>query len=132
MKRIFTLLSTILVALTSYAQLEITDEQGNVIENGGTVEFKAEVLDLGNGYVILECAPFAPYLTNKGASSANLTVTVTRTEADKLEWCGITTSCLPMTNLQEVRSTSLGAGQKTSLQLHAKFESGSMPLTPPT
>ena len=79
MKRIFTLLSTILVALTSYAQLEITDESGKVIENGGTVEFKAEVLDLGGGFVILDCAPAAPYLTNKGASSANLTVTVTRT-----------------------------------------------------
>ena len=124
MKRIFTLLSTILVALTSYAQLEITDDKGNVIENGGTVEFKAEVLDLGNGNVYLECSPFAPYLTNKGASSANLTVTVTRTEADKLSWCGITTSCQPMKNLQEVRSTSLGAGQKTPLQLHADFESG--------
>lgn len=124
MKRIFTLLSTILVALTSYAQLEITDEQGNVIENGGTVEFKAEETDLGGGFVILDCAPAAPYLTNKGASSANLTVTVTRTEADKLTWCGITTSCLPMTTLQEVRSASLGAGQKTPLQLHADFESG--------
>ena len=124
MKRIFTLLSTILVALTSYAQLEITDDKGNVIENGGTVEFKAEVLDLGNGNVYLECSPFAPYLTNKGASSANLTVTVKRSESDKLSWCGITTSCLPMKNLQEVRSTSLGAGQKASLQLHADFESG--------
>ncbi|MDY4460037.1 MAG: T9SS type A sorting domain-containing protein [Alloprevotella sp.] len=124
MKRIFTLLSTILVALTSYAQLEITDEAGKVIENGGTIEFKAEETDLGGGFVILDCAPTAPYLTNKGASSANLTVTVTRTEADKLTWCGITTSCLPMTNLQEVRSASLGAGQKTPLQLHADFESG--------
>ena len=45
MKRIFTLLSTILVALTSYAQLEITDEAGKVIENGGTIEFKAEALN---------------------------------------------------------------------------------------
>ena len=124
MKRIFTLLSTILVALTSYAQLEITDEQGNVIENGGTWEFKAEEMDLGGGFVILDCAPAAPYLTNKGASSANLTVTVTRTEADKLTWCGITTSCLPMTTLQEVRSASLGAGQKAQLNLHADFESG--------
>ena len=124
MKRIFTLLSTILVALTSYAQLEITDEQGNVIENGGTVEFKAEEMDFGGGYVILECAPSAPNLTNKGASSANLTVTVTRGEADKLTWCGFATTCLPMTNLQEVRSTSLGAGQTSSLQLHADFEFG--------
>ena len=124
MKRIFTLLSTILVALTSYAQLEITDEQGNVIENGGTVELKAEEMELGPGFVIVDCAPAAPFLTNKGASSANLTVTVKRTEADKLSWCGITTSCLPMTNLQEVRSTSLGAGQKTPLQLHADFEFG--------
>lgn len=124
MKRIFTLLSTILVALTSYAQLEITDEAGKVIENGGTIEFKAEETDLGGGFVILDCAPTAPYLTNKGASSANLTVTVTRTEADKLTWCGITTTCLPMTTLQEVRSASLGAGQKTPLQLHADFESG--------
>ena len=124
MKRIFTLLSTILVALTSYAQLEITDDKGNVIENGGTVEFIAEVLDLGGGFVILDCAPAAPFLTNKGASSANLTVTVKRTETDKLTWCGITTTCLPMTTLQEVRSASLGAGQKTPLQLHADFESG--------
>ena len=124
MKRIFTLLSTILVALTSYAQLEITDEAGKVIENGGTIEFKAEETDLGGGFVILDCAPTAPYLTNKGASSANLTVTVTPTEADKLTWCGITTTCLPMTTLQEVRSASLGAGQKTPLQLHADFESG--------
>ncbi len=124
MKRIFTLLSTILVALTSYAQLEITDEAGKVIENGGTIEFKAEETDLGGGFVILDCAPTAPYLTNKGASSANLTVTVTRTEVDKLTWCGITTTCLPMTTLQEVRSASLGAGQKTPLQLHADFESG--------
>ena len=124
MKRIFTLLSTILVALTSYAQLEITDEAGKVIENGGTIEFKAEETDLGGGFVILDCAPTAPYLTNKGASSANLTVTVTRTEADNLTWCGITTTCLPMTTLQEVRSASLGAGQKTPLQLHADFESG--------
>ena len=124
MKRIFTLLSTILVALTSYAQLEITDDKGNVIENGGTVEFKAEVIDLGNGSVFLDCSPADPYLTNKGASSANLTVTVKRSESDKLSWCGITTSCQPMTNLQEVRSTSLGAGQKTPLQLHADFESG--------
>ena len=124
MKRIFTLLSTILVALTSYAQLEITDEQGNVIENGGTVELKAEVMELGPGVVIVNCDYAAPYLTNKGASSANLTVTVTRTEADNLFWCGITTSCLPMTTLQEVRSASLGAGQKAPLHLHAKFESG--------
>ena len=124
MKRIFTLLSTILVALTSYAQLEITDDKGNVIENGGTVEFIAEVLDLGGGFVILDCAPAAPFLTNKGASSANLTITVKRTETDKLTWCGITTTCLPMTTLQEVRSASLGAGQKTPLQLHADFESG--------
>ena len=29
-----------------------------------------------------------------------------------------------MTTLQEVRSASLGAGQKTPLQLHADFESG--------
>lgn len=122
MKRIFTLLSTILVALTSYAQLEITDEAGNVIENGGTIEFKAEVLDLGGGYIVLDCAPAAPYLTNKGASAANLTVTVKRSEADKLTWCGITTSCEPMKELQEVRSASLGAGQKTPLQLHADFE----------
>lgn len=124
MKRIFTLLSTILVALTSYAQLEITDDKGNVIENGGTWEFKVEEMELGPGVVILDGAPAAPFLTNKGASSANLTVTVTRTEADKLSWCGITTSCQPITNLQEVRSTSLGAGQKTPLQLHADFESG--------
>ena len=124
MKRIFTLLSTILVALTSYAQLEITDDKGNVIENGGTWEFKVEEMELGPGVVILDGAPAAPFLTNKGASSANLTVTVTRSEADKLSWCGITTSCHEMTNLQEVRSTSLGAGQKTPLQLHADFESG--------
>ena len=120
MKRIFTLLSTILVALTSYAQLEITDEAGKVIENGGTIEFKAEETDLGGGFVILDCAPTAPYLTNKGASSANLTVTVTRTEADKLTWCGITTTCLPMTTLQEVRSTSLGAGQTSSLHYNGQ------------
>ena len=124
MKRIFTLLSTILVVLTSYAQLEITDDKGNVIENGGTWEFKVEEMELGPGVVILDGAPAAPFLTNKGASSANLTVTVTRTEADKLTWCGITTSCLPMTTLQEVRSASLGADQKTPLQLHADFESG--------
>ena len=121
MKRIFTLLSTILVALTSYAQLEITDEAGNVIENGGTIEFKADVMDLG-GLIVIDCIPAAPFLTNKGASAASLTVTVKRTEADKLTWCGITTTCLPMTELQEVRSASLGAGQKVPLQLHADFE----------
>ena len=124
MKKIFTLLSAILMALTSYAQLEITDEAGNVVADGATVEFNAEVLDLGGGFVIIDCAPAAPYITNKGDSSANLTVTVTRTETDKLSWCGINTTCSPMTNLQEVRSVSLGAGQKTALQLHADFTTG--------
>ena len=68
MKKIFTLLSAILMALTSYAQLEITDEAGNVVADGATVEFNAEVLDLGGGFVIIDCAPAAPYITNKGDS----------------------------------------------------------------
>lgn len=124
MKRIFTLLSTILVALTSYAQLEITDEAGNVIENGGTIEFKAEEMDLGGGFILLLCEPSAPHLTNKGASAANLTVTVERTGTDSLTWCGITGQCEILQKEQTVRSTSLAAGQKTDLQLHANFESG--------
>lgn len=123
MKRIFTLLSTILVALTSYAQLEITDEAGNVIENGGTIEFKAEVLDLG-GLIILDCAPTAPYLTNKGTSAANLMVTVKRTEADKLSWCGINENCMEMKELSETRSTNLAPGKNAMLSLHADFEQG--------
>lgn len=124
MKRIFTLLSTILVALTSYAQLEITDDKGNVIENGGTVEFKAEEMHLGGDFILLLCEPTAPFLTNKGASAASLMVTIKRTEADSLTWCGITNNCEILKDEEVVRSASLGAGQKTGLQLHANFESG--------
>lgn len=124
MKRIFTLLSTILVALTSYAQLEITDDKGNVIENGGTVEFKAEEMHLGDDFILLLCEPTAPFLTNKGASAASLMVTIKRTEADSLTWCGITNNCEILKDEEVVRSASLGAGQKTGLQLHANFESG--------
>ena len=124
MKRIFTLLSTILVALTSYAQLEITDDKGNVIENGGTVEFIAEEMHLGDDFILLLCEPTAPFLTNKGASAASLMVTIKRTEADSLTWCGITNNCEILKDEEVVRSASLGAGQKTGLQLHANFESG--------
>lgn len=112
-------------AMAAKAQVEFI-HNGEVVADGATIEFHAEVLDLGGGFIILECAPDAPYVRNAGSSESNVTVTVEKTDAakDKLTWCGITTSCSPIKGDSETRSAKFAAGEEKPLALHADFEEG--------
>ena len=119
MKKIFTLLFCALTAFAANAQVEFI-HNGEAVEEGATIEFHAEVLDFGDGFCIVECSPDAPFVRNAGTSEAKVTVTVTKSNAasDRLTWCGITSSCMPINGESETRSCTLGAGEQTALALH--------------
>lgn len=125
MKKIFTLLFCALTAFAANAQVEFIHNGGSVAE-GATIEFHAEVLDFGDGFCLVECSPDAPFVRNAGTSEAKVTVTVTKTNAasDRLTWCGITSSCMPINGESETRSCTLGAGEQTALALHGDFTEG--------
>lgn len=125
MKKIFTLMICAVFAIAAKAQVEFI-HNGEVVADGATIEFHAEVLDLGGGFIILECAPNEPFVKNAGGSDANVTVTVEKTkpESDKLTWCGITSSCMPISGDSETRSATIAAGAQSPLALHADFEEG--------
>ena len=124
MKKIFTFFCAGLMAVSAQAQLEITDDKGNVIEDGATVTFHAEEVDwsewdLG---VQVTCEPNAPIFKNTGSSNASLTVTVEKvTGTESLTWCGITDVCAPMNGVKETRTNTLEAGAVKGLALHASF-----------
>lgn len=123
MKKIFTLIFSALFAFGAQAQIVVTDQNGNVVPEGGTVTFYAEETDLGGGFVIVDCIPVAPYIKNIGTSSGTLKVKVTRAADSKLEWCGITHNCSLMSETKEIRSCTLTAGERVDLSLHARFTS---------
>ena len=124
MKKIVTLIFSALFAFGAQAQIVVTDQNGNVVPEGGTVTFYAEETDWGGGFVTVDCDPLPPYIKNAGTASGTLKVKVTRTANSQLTWCGITNSCLPMSSTTETRSCTLAPGTREGLQLHASFTSG--------
>lgn len=125
MKKIITLFFCALAAFTAKAQVEFI-HNGEVVEDGATIEFHAEIQDFGGGLMFVECAPDEPFVKNVGASDTKIIVTVEKLqpETDKFTWCGITSSCSPMKDSKEVREGTLAAGAQSALALHADFEEG--------
>ena len=121
MKKIFTLLFSALVALTSTAQIEITKD-GKVVKDGDTIEFFAEEFDFGEGIpVMVDCAPNEPMVENKGAATP-ITITVEKADPtkDQLTWCmAMTGTCAPIDGPSKTISGNFDAGHKEGLALHA-------------
>ena len=124
MKKIFTLIACAFVALTSQAQITVTEEDGTVVNNGGTVTFHAVEEELGPGFSIVTCDPQGPIIKNTSGATKTLKVKLTRTKESKLTWCGLAMSCLPMNSITETRSVTLDDGKSLGLALHANFDSG--------
>lgn len=125
MKKLFTLMLLFAGTLCASAQVEFVKD-GKVIADGETVEFLAESIELAPGLVIVECEPSEPVLRYTGTGSAEVRVTVTKMnpEKDRLTWCGITESCMPITSESEQRSCTMMPGSTKDLALHANFEGG--------
>jgi hypothetical protein len=125
MKKIFTLLLFIFTTFAANAQVEFI-HNGKVVEEGATIEFKAEVLDFGGGFTMVTCEPNEPFVKNTGSSTASVTVKVEKTDPDndQLTWCGITSSCMPIKGASESRRCTLGAGEQSALALHGTFTDG--------
>lgn len=125
MKKLFTFMLLFAGALCASAQVEFVKD-GKVIEDGGTVEFLAESFELAPGMVVVECAPSEPVLRYTGTERAEVRVTVTKMNPDKdrLTWCGITESCMPIISESEQRSCTMMPGGTQDLALHADFEGG--------
>ncbi len=122
MKKIFTLLFAAMALFTAKAQVNITFN-GQTVNNGDVLELQPTLLDLGGGYTILEW-PFDPTFTNAGSSATNLNVVVTKdyTDGPGLNWCGITTDCMPISGSSETRTTTLQPGGMTTLHLYPLIE----------
>lgn len=125
MKKLFTLVLLFAGTLCASAQVEFVKD-GKVIADGETVEFLAESFELAPGMIVVECAPSEPVLRYTGTGSAEVRVTVTKMnpEKDRLTWCGITESCMPIINESEQRSCTMMPGSTKDLALHADFEGG--------
>lgn len=76
MKKIFTLLCGIMVAICATAQIEVTTEDGKVIKEGEKVTFYAEEEELFPGFNMVMCEPTAPFIVNKGNNTAAVAITV--------------------------------------------------------
>lgn len=124
MKKIFTLIACAMAAMTSQAQITVTEEDGTVVNNGGTVTFHAVEEELGPGISIVTCDPQGPIIKNTSGATKTLKVKLTRTKESKLTWCGLTTSCQPVNSITETRSVTLKDGESRGLALHANFDSG--------
>ena len=126
MKKIFTLLFSALVALTTTAQIEITKD-GKVVKDGDTIEFFAEEFDFGEyGGSMVDCAPSQPMIENKGADT-KVTITVEKADAqnDKFTWCmAMTGTCTSIDGPSKTISGKFAKGHKEGLALHADFKIG--------
>lgn len=125
MKKIFTLLCSAVFALTASAQVEfVVDDK--VVEDGATITLHPSMIELAPGFEIVEGNTIhEPYIKNTSSSKAQLTVKVVRSDmSHKLTWCGITTSCSPMSGMSESRSAVVEADSIVSLGLHPMFTDG--------
>ena len=119
MKKIFTLVFCVLAAFTANAQVEILDND-KTVANGSTFEVLGHSDNFGTEEEPFYMVSFEhdPFIINKGNSKTNVTVTVTKTNADDiLSWCYGGT-CLPFSGTSLTQKITLNAGQKESLQLH--------------
>ena len=124
MKKIFTLLCSAAFALTASAQVEFVLD-GKVVENGSTITLHPGLIELGPDFVMVDDMIEAPYIKNTDTESAKLTVKVVRSDMNHhFSWCGITTSCSPMSGMSETRSAVVEAGAEVALDLHPKFTDG--------
>lgn len=124
MKKIFTLLCSAVFALTASAQVEFVLD-GKVVENGSTITLHPGLIELGPDFVMVDGMIKAPYIKNTDTESAKLTVKVVRADmSHHFSWCGITTSCSPMSGMSESRSAVVPAGAEVALDLHPEFTDG--------
>ena len=124
MKKIFTLLCSAVFALTASAQVEFVLD-GKVVENGSTITLHPGLIELGPDFVMVDDMIEAPYIKNTDTESAKLTVKVVRSDMNHhFSWCGITTSCSPMSGMSESRSAVVPAGAEVALDLHPEFTDG--------
>lgn len=127
MKKIFTLILALASFGMAQAQIDVTYTKNGSpvkVQEGETIEFFAEEMDFGGGFIMVEAAPKEPTLTNVSGATGKLSVTVTRPFNQSFTWCGITSTCAPMPALTETREADLIAGEAKNLELHTDYETG--------
>lgn len=118
MKKIFTLLCGIMVAICATAQIEVTTEDGKVIKEGDKVTFYAEEVELFPGFTIVMCEPAAPFIENKGGSPAPVAVTVEKiTPNAPLSLCCFN-GCEIINGESFTKNGNIESHEKEGVQLH--------------
>ena len=122
MKKIFTLLCCAVMAFTASAQIEILKaDKKTVMNNGETIEFSVESVELFPGYSVLEAKPQAPYFVNKSNKEVEISVLVTKEDPNNknLSWC-MSGACSPITGPALTKTAKIAAGDTLGLDLHAE------------
>lgn len=119
MKKFFTLVFCVLATISAKAQIEILN-QGKAAADGSTIEVFAHETNMGdddNPYYTVEFGKDL-FVSNKGTHPAEVTLTVTKTNADDdFSWC-IGGSCKPFLDMSLTQTIKMEGNTKEDLQLH--------------